>query len=133
MTRRLLVDADLDMTVDGRPVTVRGDGPRVVVDVGDARTAWKVFGGRRPGRGVVRGLVDALERFGVDVEVVMAGRPLASVGPSAVSSGLVRAFGLDGVQVEGRAAVEAALSEPRVARAVVAAAFTVGFLAGLRR
>ena len=133
MARRLLVDADLDLSVDGRPVTVRGDGSRVVVDVGDAQTAWKVFGGRRPGRGAVRSLVDVLERFGVDVEVVMAGRPLASVGPSAVSGRIAEAVGLAGVQVEGGAAVSTALAEPRVRRTALGAAFVVGLLLGARR
>ena len=133
MAHRLLVDADLDLTVDGRPVTVRGDGPRVVVDVGDAQTAWKVFGGRRPGRGAVRSLVDMLERFGVDVEVVLGGRPLASVGPSAVSGRLAEAVGLGGVQIEGGAAVATAFAEPRVRRAALGAAFVVGLLLGARR
>ena len=133
MARRLLVDADLDLSVDGCPVTVRGDGPRVVVDVGDAQTAWKVFGGRRPGRGAVRGLVDTLERFGVDVEVVLGGRPLASVGPSAVSGRFAEAVGLGGIQIERGAAVSTALAEPRVRRAALGAAFVAGLLLGARR
>ena len=133
MARRLSVDADLDLSVDGRPVTVRGSGERVVIDVGDPETAWKVFGGRRPGRGAVRSLVDLLERFGVDVEVVVGPRSLASVGPSAVSGRIARAAGLDGVQVEGGAAVSTALAVPEVRRTALAAALAAGFLLGLRR
>lgn len=133
MARRLLVDADLDLTVDGRPVTVRGSGPRVVIDVGDAQTAWKVFGGRKPGRGVVRQWVDTLEQFGVDVEVVFGGRPLASVGPSAVSGRFAEAVGLAGVQIERGAAVSTVLAEPRVRRTAFGAAFILGVLLGVRR
>ena len=133
MTRRLFVDADLDMTVDGHPVTVRGAGQRVVVDVGDPETAWKVFGGRKPGRGAVRSFVDLLEEFGVDVEVVVGDRPFASVGPSAVAGRLARAAGFDGVQVSGGAAASTALAVPQVRRTAIGAAFVLGLLLGLRR
>lgn len=97
--RRLSIDADLDLTIDGHPVAVRGAGDRVVVAVDDARTAWRLFQSRRPGRHLVRAVTDTLDALGVDVEVEVGGRTLASAGPSAVRGAVTRALGLPALHV----------------------------------
>ena len=133
MTRRQLsIDADLDLTVDGHPVAVRGDGQRVTVTVDTAETAWRMFKGRRPGRRLVRTVTDTLEQFGIDVEVVVDGQSLLTVGPSAVASRVTSALGLQGVQVDP-AVARHAWTVPDVRRGVLAAAFAAGLLLGVRR
>jgi hypothetical protein len=126
MDRRLSVEADLDLTVDGHPVAVRGAGQRLVVEVDSARTAWRLFQSRRPGRRLARTVTDTLEQFGLDVQVVVGGRHLASVGASAVPDRLTRALGVEGVALT-----------PAVARTatwtLVGLAFLAGAALGARR
>ena len=124
--RRLSIDADLDLTVDGHPVAVRGEGQRLVVEVDSAHAAWRLFQSNRPGRQLVRTVTDTLEQFGLDVQVVVGGRHLASVGAGAVPDRLTRALGIGGVALA-----------PPVARAatwaLVASALLVGAAVGARR
>ena len=97
--RQLLIDADLDLTVDGHPIAVRGDGERVTVAVDSAATAYRLFQANRPGRHLVRMVTDTLEQFGIDVEVTVGGRAVLAAGPSAQAGRIARAVGLDAVQI----------------------------------
>ena len=97
--RRLDIDADLDLSVDGHPVTVTGRGQTLTVEVDSAQTAWRLFQANRPGRHLVRSITDTLDVFGIDVEVTVGGRPLVAVGPSAEGGRLAQALGLPSVEV----------------------------------
>ena len=99
LSRRLLIDADLDVTVDGHPVAVRGDGERLTIAVDDASTAFRLFQSNRPGRHLVRAVTDTLEQFGIDVEVTVGGRSVLAAGPSAQAGRIAKAVGLDAVEV----------------------------------
>ena len=99
LSRRLLIDADLDVTVDGHPVAVRGDGERLTIAVDDASTAFRLFQSNRPGRHLVRAVTDTLEQFGIDVEVTVGGRSGLAAGPSAQAGRIAKAVGLDAVEV----------------------------------
>ena len=127
--RRLAVEADLSITVDGRAVEVRGDGERVRIEVEDARTAWQLFQSRRPGRHLVRSITDTLDALGVDVDVVVGGRTVASAGPSVPAARLLGALGLPAVRVASPLGAIA----PRERWAVVGLAFLGGALLGARR
>ena len=122
--RRLEVDADLDLSVDGHPVSITGRGQRLTVEVDSAQTAWRLFQGNRPGRHLVRSITDTLDVFGIDVEVVVGGRPLVSVGPSAEGGRLARAVGLPSVQVS---------VPPQAVWAGVGLAALAGLVIGTRR
>ena len=122
--RQLLVDADLDLTVDGHPVAVRGDGERLTVAVDSSATAYRLFRANRPGRRAVRMVVDTLEQFGIDVEVTVGGRSVLAAGPSAQAGRLARAVGLDAVEV--RVPAEATW-------AAAGLALLAGLALGLRR
>ncbi|MDX1419013.1 MAG: hypothetical protein R3181_03510 [Rubricoccaceae bacterium] len=125
--RRLSVVADLDLVVDGHPVAIRGDGDRLRFEVDEPRTAWRLFRSNRPGRALVRSITDTLDVFGVDVDVVVRGRSVASLGPSAHGGRLLGALGLPGVQLSGGP------SGRRLRWALVGAAFLGGVLLGARR
>lgn len=122
--RQLLIDADLDLTVDGHPVAIRGDGERVTIAVDTASTAYKLFQANRPGRHVVRAVTDTLEQFGIDVEVTVGGRSVLAAGPSAQAGRIAAAVGLDAVQI----------TPPRETVYVAAGlALLAGLVLGLRR
>ena len=124
LRRQLFVDADLDLSVDGHPVAIRGDGARVTIAVDSAATAYRLFQARRPGRHLVRALTDTLSAVGVDVEVTVGGRAVLAAGPSAQAGRLAKAVGLDAVQI----------TPPREATYVAAGlALLAGFVIGLRR
>lgn len=125
--RRLSVTADLDLVVDGHPVVIRGDGDRLRFEVDEPRTAWRLFRSNRPGRKLVRSITDTLDVFGVDVDVVVRGRPVASLGPSAQGGRLLNALGLPGVQVSG------GHTGRQLRWVLVGAAFLGGVLLGARR
>ena len=131
--RRLAVDADLDLTVDGRTVSLRGEGERLVVRVEDAATAFKLFQANRPGRHLVRTITDTLELFGIDVDVRVGERTVARLGASADPDPVSRAVG----RVVGAEGVDFGVPElaelPREARwGAVALAFLGGMLLGAR-
>lgn len=126
--RPLSVDVDLELTVDGHPMTVRGEGRRVVVSVDAPRTAWRLFRSRRPPTALVRNVSETLDALGLDVEVEVAGRSVGLAGRSAVAGPLTRALGLPAVQVHGLLP-PGAFREP-FGWAVVAGALTGGIVAG---
>ena len=122
--RRLTVDADLDLSVDGHPVSITGEGQRLTIEVDSAQTAWRLFRANTPGRHLVRSVTDTLEVFGIDVDVTVGGRPLVSVGPSAEGGRVAQALGLPSVEV----------TVPRQAVwAGVGLAALAGLAVGLRR
>ena len=122
--RRLTVDADLDLSVDGHPVSITGRGQRLTIEVDSAQTAWRLFRANTPGRHLVRSVTDTLEVFGIDVDVTVGGRPLVSVGPSAEGGRVAQALGLPSVEV----------AVPRQAVwAGVGLAALAGLAVGLRR
>lgn len=102
--RPLSVSADLTVDIDGAPGAVRvtGHGDRLTVAVADAATALRIgrdaygLGGAREALAVLTG---GLSEAGVDVDVTVAGRRVASVGPHATSGALARAAGLGGVEI----------------------------------
>ncbi len=122
--KRLTVDADLDLTVDGHPVSITGRGQTLTVEVDSARTAWLLFQANRPGRHLVRSITDTLDVFGIDVDVRVGGQPLVSVGPSAEGGRLAQALGLPSVAVT---------VPPQAVWAGVAVAALAGLAVGLRR
>ena len=129
--RRLAIDADLDVTVDGRAVSLRGEGERLVVQVEDSATAFKLFQANRPGRHLVRTITDTLELFGIDVAVRVGDRTVASLGPSADPGPVSRAVG----RVVGAEGIDFAAPEiPANTRWVaIGLAFLAGALLGARR
>ena len=92
--RPLFVEADLDLSVDGHPVAVRGEGQHVTIEVDDRRTAWRVARASRPGANMVRVLAAKLEEHGVDVDVHVGGKAVGRMGPSADPGRLSRALGV---------------------------------------
>ena len=104
-TRRLLdVTADLTVEVDGVPGAVRvtGDGARLTVAVADAATAARLArDGRRLGgaRETLAVLTGGLSEAGIDIDVTVGGRRIASVGPGARPGALARATGFAGVEI----------------------------------
>ena len=99
MRRQLTVDADLDLTVDGHPIAVRGDGQRLTIAVDEPGTAWRLFRANRPGRHLVRAVTDTLEQFGIDVAVTVGGRSVLEAGPSVQAGRIAAAVGLPSVKV----------------------------------
>ena len=97
--RRLAIDADLDLRIDGHPVAVRGSGGTLRVEVDEARTAWRLFQSHRPGRSLVRAITDTLDVFGVDVDVVVGGRHVARVGADTEPGRLLELLGLPAVEL----------------------------------
>ncbi len=124
MMRQILVDADLDLTVDGHPVAVRGHGERVTIAVDSASTAYKLFQANRPGRHLVRTITDTLEQFGIDVEVTVGGRAVLAAGPSAQAGRIARAVGLDAVEIT---------PPPEATWVAAGVALLAGLALGLRR
>ena len=92
--RPLFVDADLDMTVDGHAVAVRGSGQRVTIEVEDRPTAFRLARASRPGARGVRTLSGVLEEHGVDVEIHVGGEAVGRLGPSAEVGRIADALGL---------------------------------------
>lgn len=127
---RLAIEADLDLTVDGHPVALRGSGSRLRIEVDDPQTAWRLFQSQRPGRHLVRTITDTLDAFGVDVEVVVGGRAVARAGAGAVGGRLAQALGLPAVQVT---APLRELAPPATPWVLVGLAFVGGALLGARR
>ena len=122
--RELTVDADLDLSVDGHPVSITGSGQKLTITVDSRRTAWELFQANRPGRHLVRSITDTLEVFGIDVDVHVGGQSLVSVGPSAQGGRVAQALGLPSVQV----------TPPReVVWGGVALAAVAGLILGARR
>ena len=128
--RRLAVDADLDLIVDGHPVAIRGDGDRLRIEVDEPQTAWRLFQSHRPGRHLVRSITDTLDAFGVDVDVVVGGRQVATVGPSADAGRLLEALGLPSVEVANPLD---ALSDRQQRWILLGLAFAGGVVIGARR
>ena len=129
--RRLAIDADLALTIDGRSISLKGEGERLVVQIEDAVTAFQLLQANRPGRHLVRAFTDTLELFGIDVDVRVGERTVASLGASAAPGVVSRAVGR-AVGAEGIDFAAPALS-PRAQRAAVALAFLAGALVGARR
>lgn len=128
--RRLAIDADLNLRVDGHPVAIRGDGDRLRIEVDEPQTAWRLFQSQRPGRHLVRAITDTLDAFGVDVDVIVGGRQVATVGPSADSGRLFEALGLPAVEVANPLD---ALNDTQQTWLTIGLAFAAGFLIGSRR
>ena len=130
-SRRLEVDADLEVTVDGQALKVRGDGSRLVVDVPDRSTAFRLFQSQRPGRHLVRMLTDTLDVFGIDVDVRVGERTVATLGgdadPGPVSRAVGRALGADGLEIAPPELT------PPVRWGLLGLAFTLGLVIGSRR
>lgn len=122
--RRLAIDADLDLSVDGHAVAIRGDGERLRIEVDEAQTAWQLFQSNRPGRHLVRSITDTLDVFGIDVDVVVGERSVVSVGPSAQGGPVAQALGLPSVQVT---------APPEATWVAVGLAALAGLAVGLRR
>jgi hypothetical protein len=122
--RRLLVDADLDLTIDGHPVAIRGDGERITIAVDSAATATRLFRASRPGARFVRAVTDTLDVLGMDVEVTVGGRSVLAAGPSAQAGRIATAVGLDAVEI---------VPPPEATWAAVGLALLGGLALGLRR
>ncbi|MEM6326261.1 MAG: hypothetical protein AAF791_04000 [Bacteroidota bacterium] len=120
MSRRLSIDADLDLTVDGHPIRVRGTGREVIVDVDRPQTAWRLFRAHRPGADAVRSVTDLLREADVDVKVQVGGRPVGTVGATAASGRLSRTLGVP-IQID----------RPRVPRTALWAGIAMLALGGL--
>ncbi|OZC03973.1 hypothetical protein [Rubricoccus marinus] len=120
MRRPLHIEADLDLTVDGHPVAVRGQGKRVVIEVDEPQTAWRVMRAHRPGADLVRTLAGLLRDHDVDVEVQVGGRAVGRIGSEAEPGLISRALG---VPVE--------VTPPPVPRKVLYGAAVLAALGGL--
>ncbi|MEL6616271.1 MAG: hypothetical protein AAFQ43_11065, partial [Bacteroidota bacterium] len=114
------IEADLDLSVDGHPVAVRGHGQTVVIEVDQPSTAWRVIRAQRPGATVVRTVAGLLRDHDVDVEIQVGGRALGRMGPSAQPGPLARTLGVP-VQV----------SRPPIPRTVLWGAVAAVALGGL--
>ena len=128
--RRIAVEADLDLRVDGHAVAVRNDGDRLRIEVDEAQTAWRLFQSNRPGRHLVRSVTDTLDALGVDVDVVVGGRRVATVGPSAEAGRLLEALGLPAVEVSNPLD---AISDRQQKWLLAGLAFAGGLVLGSRR
>ena len=128
--RRLTIEADLDLLVDGHAVAVRNDGDRLRIEVDEAQTAWRLFQSNRPGRHFVRSITDTLDALGVDVDVVVGGRHVATVGASAEAGRLLDALGLPAVEVSNPLD---ALSDRQQKWLLAGLAFAGGLALGARR
>ena len=108
------------MSVDGHPVTLRGHGRELTVDVDSPATAWRLFRSHRPGGDAFQAFTDLLERHDVDVNVHIGGKLVGKAGPSAEPGALSRALGVP-VEVE----------PPAIPRKAVWTALGIAALGGL--
>lgn len=91
---RLLVDADLEVSVDGHDCSVTGDGETVTVAVGSLGEAVSLLRAT-DGAGRVRDLSTLATAVGLTVVVTVAGATVARAGRGARPGPLGRRFGVE--------------------------------------
>lgn len=130
MARPLEVLADLELSVDGEPIDIRGTGDRIVVDLPTLRAGRRLltsgpFVFNRPKR--TRQLHEALRVTELSVEVRLRGDPIAQIGKGAEPGSLSRLLNVEGVELKPTRPLRAAARRRPVLTALVA----IGLLVGL--
>jgi hypothetical protein len=110
----LNIQADLAITVDGEPVSVRSEGDALVATFQSVRRALRVlrtvpFPDGPGRRAALRSAAGTVLVAGVDVVVRVGRRTVARAGPAAQPGWLSRLLGLGEVEVYARQVVLAAL------------------------
>lgn len=124
--------ADLQLSVNGEPIDVRGDGDRVVIDLPTLRAGRTVInsgpfaGPNRRKR--VEQLHEALSLAGITAEVRLRGDTIARIGAGASPSRLMKALNVGPVEVRPGTSVLSVVKE-RPLLAVAAAAGLAGLIA----
>lgn len=108
------IQADLALTVDGEPVTVRSEGDALVAAFESVPRALRVlrslpFPGGSGRRATLRTAAGTVKVAGVDVLVRVGRRVIARAGPAAQPGWLSRLLRLGEVEIYARQAVLAAL------------------------
>ncbi|MFB6117079.1 hypothetical protein [Halosegnis sp.] len=107
----LRVDADLDVEVDGHPLSVTGEGDRLTVAVGSLGAATGLLRGvGGPDR--VRSLATLATATGLTADVTVHGRTVARAGRRATPGAVGRRFG---IELRPNGLVSAALAGLRAA------------------
>jgi hypothetical protein len=115
----LAVDVDLDVAVDGWPVSVRSATERVFVDLPTLRAAAAAFGSAPRGR--LPRLDAALRAADLTVEVRVRGYPVGVLGADARSGVLARQAGVAPAEIRvGGALAAVGRTAVAVGRAVAA-------------
>jgi len=103
MARPLEVLADLQLTVDGEDIAIRGNGDRVVIDLPSLRAGRRLLSAGPLALGGhqrrTEQLHDGLSQVGVGVEVRLRGEPVAQMGAGAQPGALARLLNLGAVEV----------------------------------
>ena len=100
------VDADLEVTVNGTPLSVTGSGDRLTVEAPSLRAGLRAL---RSTGGYAEDLVASLSQVGMTADVVVRGRTVAVVGAGARPNAAGRLVA-DGVEARVGAATAAALA-----------------------
>jgi len=130
MALPLEVLADLQLTVDGEDIDVRGTGDHLVVDLPSLWAGRRLLrsGPFATDRARTTGrLHEALRISGLTAEIRLQGDPIARLGAGARPGTVGRLFNLEGVEVRPTQPLRAALRR----RPVVTAIVVVGLLAAL--
>lgn len=90
----LRVDADLDVAVDGQPLSVSGEGDRLTVAVPSLGAALRVARGAG-GADRIRSLGTLATAAGLTADVTIYGRTVARAGREATPGSLGRRFGVE--------------------------------------
>lgn len=112
--RRLAVEADLAVELDGRPVAVGSEGGALVVGFGSVREALRALRAlpRPPGHGPAPAAA-VLRASGLEAEVRVRGWTVARTGPSVRPSRLAHLLGLGPVRLYPGRVLRAALGRRR--------------------
>jgi hypothetical protein len=121
----LHVLADLDLTVDGKPVRVEGRGDRITVDVPDTRPGSLLLKAAPSAGGprlqALRQADRALQDAGLTAEMRVQGDVFARLGKGARPGALARFFRLGNLEVSpAPAALRVARERPALAFGVTA-------------
>jgi hypothetical protein len=130
MALPLEVLADLQLTVDGEDIDIRGTGDHLVVDLPSLRAGRRVLSSGPFARNRARAtgrVHEALSISGLSVEIRLQGDPIARLGAGARPGALGRILNLNGVEVRPTRPLRAALRR----RPVVTAVVVVGLLVAL--
>lgn len=113
MAPALVVEADLDLTVEGNPVGIAGSGTHLTVTTPTIEGAITVLRSLGP-------LSESVEPFGsrfvaakLSADVEVAGVVIARIGPYVVPNTLSRLLGIDPARLYPRALVRAGYRELR--------------------
>jgi len=121
MALPLEVVADLQLAIDGEPISIEANGKRIIVDLASLEAGRRVLdsypfsGGRQP----MDRLREVLDIGGFTVEVRLRGEMIARMGKGARPGRISRVFSLEDMEVRLTPSLRAVARERPVATVVV--------------